>query len=259
MFGLKNRRPTSEDAAVRAYLLKFVVVSALALPPKDLLDAMSSTWPQSDRDGFSKDLAANRRARRDSLGRWKARLSPKEDLFSSVSPERITPQRHADALWRLESFQTLLWALGLVDRLPGYDAQADQDLLKTFPPSGEIGVYLKQARLRPSAEIERQRDLAELWHWRSRTRWLIETGAPLSAASGFESYDQIVRSIATKDAGGIGPVTDEDFTAFGKAYRDLTEDQWSIVRSITMERHFALNWLCGYAPGNQWDDTPTDT
>lgn len=29
--------------------------------------------------------------------------------------------------------------------------------------------------------------------------------------------------------------------------------------SIIMERHFALNWLCGMAPGNRWDETPTDT
>jgi len=26
-----------------------------------------------------------------------------------------------------------------------------------------------------------------------------------------------------------------------------------------MERHKALNWLCGFAPGNRWDETPTDT
>jgi hypothetical protein len=31
------------------------------------------------------------------------------------------------------------------------------------------------------------------------------------------------------------------------------------VSSATIERHFALNWLRGYAPGNEWDETPTDT
>jgi hypothetical protein len=31
------------------------------------------------------------------------------------------------------------------------------------------------------------------------------------------------------------------------------------VGSITEERHFALNWLCGYAPDNDWDATPTPT
>jgi hypothetical protein len=31
------------------------------------------------------------------------------------------------------------------------------------------------------------------------------------------------------------------------------------VKSVAVERHFTLNWLCGYAPGNEWDDTPTGT
>jgi hypothetical protein len=54
-------------------------------------------------------------------------------------------------------------------------------------------------------------------------------------------------------------VIDEDFAVHGKAYRDLSPEEWSEVRSITLERHFALNWLCGYAPNNRWDETPTDT
>ena len=51
----------------------------------------------------------------------------------------------------------------------------------------------------------------------------------------------------------------DDFPAKGKAYRDLTADEWSEVRSVCAERHYALNWLCGYAPGNDWDHTPTET
>ena len=53
-------------------------------------------------------------------------------------------------------------------------------------------------------------------------------------------------------------IADEDCAAFGKPYRELTEDEWQMTTSITVERHFALNWLCGYAPNNRWDDTPTD-
>ena len=49
------------------------------------------------------------------------------------------------------------------------------------------------------------------------------------------------------------------FLAFGKAYRDLGPEEYAIATSIARERHFALNWLCGHAPGNRWDETPTDT
>jgi hypothetical protein len=52
---------------------------------------------------------------------------------------------------------------------------------------------------------------------------------------------------------------EEDFPAKGKADRGLSAQESSEVRSITFERHFALNWLCGYSPGNEWDQTPTDT
>lgn len=55
------------------------------------------------------------------------------------------------------------------------------------------------------------------------------------------------------------PVVDRDFAAQGKAYRDLTDDEWSEVQSISIERHLALNWVCGYAPNNRWEETRTDT
>jgi len=45
----------------------------------------------------------------------------------------------------------------------------------------------------------------------------------------------------------------------GKAYRDLSAHEWHEVGSIAVQRHFTLNWLCGYAPENRWDETPTDT
>jgi hypothetical protein len=52
---------------------------------------------------------------------------------------------------------------------------------------------------------------------------------------------------------------DEDFAVGGKAYRDLSAEEFANVTSITVERHFALNWLCGRAPENRWDETPTAT
>jgi hypothetical protein len=261
MFGLTNRRPSAKDAAIRAYVMKAVIVSALALPPLDPLHGIASAWTPADRDGFFRDLTVHRRAQWESLGRWASRISPRERRFANTAPQDVTPQQHTDTLWRLEAFQTLVWALGQLEFLPGYDEQASEALLTPFPPTGQIETFLKQARLRPKVEIDRQRELAELWHWRSRTRHLLETGTPISPGLGFATYDDIVRSVAGQEAVNsvIGPVTDEDFTAFGRAYRDLDADQWTIVGSIARERHFALNWLCGYAPHKRWDDTPTDT
>lgn len=166
----------------------------------------------------------------------------------------------ADAELEREKF----WA-PLVPRLPTWDTMANHDLLKTIPPPDVAG-FIASARLREQSEIDRARDVAELWHWRSRTRQLSEEGRLWPAdeklhAAGFRSFDDVVRFTARSAAkeGTIPAPIDEDFPAKGKAYRDLSEQEWSEVRSIALERHFALNWLCGHAPANRWDETPTDT
>jgi hypothetical protein len=61
------------------------------------------------------------------------------------------------------------------------------------------------------------------------------------------------------EAGDIPAALAEDFPAFGKPYRELSAQEYSIATSIAMERHRALNWICGRAPGNQLDLTPLDT
>ena len=80
-------------------------------------------------------------------------------------------------------------------------------------------------------------------------------------AAGFHSFDDIVRLTARKSSenGRLPACIEEDFPAKGLAYRKLSPQDWSEVRSITIERHFALNWLCGYARANEWDETPTST
>ena len=48
-----------------------------------------------------------------------------------------------------------------------------------------------------------------------------------------------------------------DFRAYGKVYRHLTHEQHAEALSIAIERHHALNWVCGAGTG--WDDVPLDT
>ncbi len=115
--------------------------------------------------------------------------------------------------------------------------------------------------LRPAGEIQRMREIAQSWHWRSRTRELQESGGKPPAESGFADFDSVVRlSIKRYEADGTIPrAVEEDFPAKGKAYRDLTGMEFCEVRSVAMERHHALNWLCGYGRDNRWDETPTST
>ncbi len=262
----RNKRPSAEEVAKRLLALKYVVGYAMITPPRDVLMQWFENWDESERIKFEHDAQVMRDKyweRLRALRLWSV-LSPQEREFATTTMLTMTHQEQLNAMWRIEAVQVLMWALGLVPSLPPYDTQASLDLLKEIP-SEEIGEFVKSVRLLPNVEIDQARDLAELWHWRSRTRQLIEEGRtfdpdPKMKAAGLETFDDIVRFTANRcKEEGLLDVIDEDFAVHGKAYRDLTPEEWSVVRSITVERHFALNWLCGYAPNNRWDETPTDT
>lgn len=263
----RNSRPTAGDAARRLVILKHIVASALIAPPRDMLRQMTQKWTADEHEKFRQQAEAQRdqfwRMVRDA-GLWQ-HLSPREQAHAQSTLATMTEQEQVDASWRVEAAQTLMWALGLLAELPPYDTMASPDLLKQIP-SRDLAVFIRSARLRDQPEVDRAREVAEFWHWRSRTRELMERGDAFPGdekmkAAGFHSYDDVVRFSARNGAqeGTIPPCVGDDFPARGKAYRELSPEEWSEVRSITAERHFALNWLCGYAPGNRWDETPTDT
>jgi hypothetical protein len=223
-------------------------------------------WSHTEYQTFAVDLESQRDkywGALKQLGLWE-RLSPIEREFAATTAVTMSETQHINASWRMESAGVLLWSLSLVDSLPPYDTEATLDLLKRHP-TNPVSAFLDNAELRSYEVIERQREIAELWHWRSRTRQLEERGdvssVDESAGQLVRSFDDIVRVTATKafDDGNLTQILEGDFVAFGQPYRLLNPKEWSAATSIASERHFALNWLCGYAPGNRWDDTPTDT
>lgn len=141
-----------------------------------------------------------------------------------------------------------------------YDQRVEPVLTNKLPTTEPVKILLQKAKLRPRESIEKQRDLAELWHWRSRTRQLIDSGQTFTLPNDLtiDKIIEITSAKASKD-GVIPPPIKNDFPAFGKAYRDLTNEEYSLASSIAMERHRAFNWLCGFAPRNLWAETPTDT
>ncbi len=257
-------RPKPSEVAARTLILHLVVLHALAAPPRDMLAQMMAGWSPTDRQEFADQAKKRANDSWEQLGSLKAQMSPLEREFAASTMLTMTEAQQSDAQWRLESFQVLLWALGKLPQLPSFDVQPSVEILKGYSPEG-AAAFVEGARLRPDGEIGRMRDAAELWHWRSRTRQLIEMGdklepTPSMAANGLKSYEDIIRVAAEQAVrDGIATTMAGDFAACGKPYHSLTAKEWSAVRSITVERHFALNWLCGYAPGNRWDETPTDT
>ena len=186
-------------------------------------------------------------------------MSASERAVVLAAPNQIDVQMLRNVSWLMEAEECLLWALGYVDELPAYDAQSDVEHLKRLS-SDDIVAAIQSARLREAGVISKARDVAELWHWRSRTRQLQESGRAVELPNGLTLVD-VIRMAAEKAAGDglFDGAIDGDFPARGRSYAQLTADEWSEVNSIAMERHKAFNWLCGYAPGNKWEETPTDT
>jgi hypothetical protein len=154
-----------------------------------------------------------------------------------------------DAVWRGEAAGTLLWALQLME-LPAYDQPFDAEQV--------AAVELEGAELRQGEEIELERDSARLWHWRARTTSLQAAGG-LELPERYATFDQLIAATAMRgyEQGVLPAPMRGDFRAYGKVYRHLAPEQHAEAHSIAVERHHALNWLCG--DGTTWDDVPLDT
>lgn len=233
------------------------MVHAMAWPPPDMLPGLIQSWPQADCDGLVAKYEEEATSIRNSLrsaGAWEDTSASERAFFATTLTERTT-QQIIDSSWGIESVACCLWALGLFSDLPAYDTEADTKIASQLPEPGA------KLRLLPLEELERARSVAELWHWRARTRQLVESNAPLPLLPGGMTLDDVVRQTAAiaSGQGEIPELIDGDFPAQHKAYRDLSPEEYMRATSIASERHKALNWICGYVPKNDWDETPTDT
>jgi hypothetical protein len=154
-----------------------------------------------------------------------------------------------DAVWRGEALGTLLWALQLAE-LPAYDEPFDPEAVAQTDPD--------EGRLRDGEEIKLERDSARLWHWRARTTSLQASGS-LELPERYATFDQLIAATAMRgyEQGLLPAPMRGDFRAYGKVYRHLTDEQHAEAHSVAVERHHALNWLCG--EGSSFDDVPLDT
>jgi hypothetical protein len=263
-----NRPPPDARAvARRAIALRHLAGYALSAPARSVIDAVMPTWSEAQVRQFREDAREARDRVLRALGKWRACLTRREQAIMKRTADELSERDHIDASWRTEAVHVLAWALCAESKLLPFDRQASLKKYRDFA-SGDLASFVRRAKLRPRREIDAARDMAEFWHWRSRTRELHESGKPLDPdismrERGIETYEDIARHAvsAARKRGELrtGQVSGGDLKAKGKAYRDLTDSEWDEVRSITVERHFTLNWLCGLAPRNSWEQTPTDT
>lgn len=245
----------------RAIILKCMLVKGLAAPPVEYIQNAMSQWTPEEKFRFEADAAQIFMQNVNHLktaGLWLA-VEEDERRFLEAGIDQISAQQRIDAGWLAESITCLLWALQMIPELPSYDLEASHELVNALPATS-IKDLIKQAQLRPHEEINKQRDIAELWHWRARTRRLQEEGHLFQLPNGY-TIEQVIELAATKGAesGDLPSPIGSDFPAMGKPYGDLSLEEFATLTSIAQERHKALNWLCGFSSSGRWTDTPTST
>ena len=183
--------PKSGEVARRLIIIKYEVVQALATGP--MVRMAYEKWSESDQKQFKakmQEAAEGLSGGLRKLGLWEF-MTDMEVSFFSTHPLDLTQQQIVKASWRMESVMTLMWALGMIPELLPFDHQANPDLLKQIPHEN-ISDFLVRAKLLDEKRIETNRSLAELWHWRSRTRELIEQKRPFPVEiAQFKSYDEL--------------------------------------------------------------------
>ncbi len=246
----------------RASILLHIFVKTLATPPEVVLARFDSPSMEAEKAKLAsgcEEMFSKQREKLHSAGLWEE-MEESEQEFLNAGIFETTMRQRVNASWMAESIMCLLWALGHKKQIPAYDQQYD---LHSDKKSGAdlLRDSTQRAVLRPQTEIERQRDWAELWHWRCRTHSLLASGEIPTALPDGTTMEKIIRMTTEKAAeeGIFAEPIGGDFPVFGKAFREISEDELSQLTSIAMERHKALNWLCGFAPGNRWSKTPTGT
>lgn len=243
----------------RVIILSHIFLKARATPRPELLARFTK---QEDRAKLASGLQQHFDQQIEKIrtaGLWDI-LEESEREFMQTGSFETTMRQRVDASWLAESIMCLHWALGHGGQIAPYDQEADPKS-NQFPKDVRVRDLIREAALRSPAEIDIQRDLAELWHWRCRTHMLLATKKIPEALPNGTTIAEVIRLTALKAAedGVLAQPIENDFPVFGKPFQEVSEQELSQLTSIAMERHKALNWLCGYAPGNQWSKTATDT
>ena len=185
-------------------------------------------------------------------GLWEAASVRERALFEKPlgSWQR---QEIVDGSWRQEALGVLIWALGSSTDLPPYDHETNAMEMATA--SREAQPFIAHAKLRDFREIDKARDVAELWLWRARTTQLRDKQVTPPKGMTFEGI--IAQAAKAGERDGLFTAIDDDFPALGRSYAKLSKTEWYTMHSIASERLCALNWLCGYS--DDWDNVPLGT
>ena len=251
----KSGPPTAATVMRRVIIHKYVHLKPSVVPSIESLEPTMRAWKESEQLRAYRDHAQLQVNELKEYGAWNEMTDEEQGLIAG-GIRSMTEEARLYAKWMGEAMICMLWALGHRENLVSYDREADASEIDIFP-KGALDKLVAEAKLRPSDEIEKQRKIAQAWHWRARTHRAMKQ----AEAENRETLKAAVRSKAQKavEDGLLAAALADDFPILGKAYGDLAEEEFISASISAQERHRAFNWMCGYARRNRWDRTPIET
>ena len=143
-----------------------------------------------------------------------------------------SPEVQRDLLWQLESLAVLLWALGKLPALPGFDTMVEPGLVVAEIDAMSLGPagWLESLALRPPVELDAYNERLAFWLWRSRT------------PSGNKS-EQWAESVLERGVLRPDEVSEGDAIAWGQPFFRIPQDKQALLGEIVEERCRAMYWL----------------
>jgi hypothetical protein len=177
-------------------------------------------------------------------------LEPDERQLLAAGIGTPTRQQATSASWRIEGLTVLAWALGVTE-LPAHDQLSGPDhaVIMRWLFSATLPPQAATPTLRPAGELDAMRNHLLGVHWRLRDFGLHPRAmdfVDFARRCWFGGFD--LRGL---------PVVDGDLAIGGVAIHRAAPEDVSRAKSIALERHQAINWLCGDAV--RYSDVDTST
>jgi hypothetical protein len=182
-------------------------------------------------------------------------LTPREAALLDSPLGSVAPEAILETSWQGEALVALGWAIRAHDMPPTGTFFNLRSVIESVPrPWDDIQHWLGDPAIVSEEEAVREREVAEIWHWRVTAEGLRRG----SSTADRQDYDDAIRDVAVEaSAAGLVPALHEgDFTLGGRSIKELSANHLDELVALTTQRVRALNWLCGF--GASWDDVPID-
>jgi hypothetical protein len=180
-------------------------------------------------------------------------LTPGEEALLDNPLGSVAPEVIIESSWQGEAVVALSWAIHALDMPPIGTFFDPGPVIESVPrPWDDTQAWLRDPAFVSEQEAVREREVAEIWHWRITTEVLRRAASTADR----QDYEDAVRTVAAEAAAaGLLPTLPEgDFTLDRRSIKALPANDLDELGALTSQRLRALNWLCGF--GASWDDVP---